>query len=97
MSSPAPLPPSGVPDQSRQYTSRPTGASSPVSRIAKPFAEHKRNEVQAFGYDKDIHQLKPFGTAEAFIEFLAIAEELLPKATKKKFTLFRRPTRWLIP
>lgn len=57
-----------------------------MTRIAKPYAEHKRQEVQAFGYDEGIHRLEPFARAEAFIEFLAIADEPLPvtkKATKK--------------
>ena len=37
-------------------------------------------QVEAFGY-----RLEPFARAEAFIEFLGIAEELLP-ATKMTFT-----------
>ena len=65
-----------------------TGASSPVSRLATAFAEHKLNEVQAFGYDEAIHRLEPFGTAEAFVEFLRLPYELLPEATKKRTFTF---------
>ena len=41
------------------------------------FTEHKRNQVQAFAYDEDIHQLAPFKTSDAFIEFLGVPQNLL--------------------
>ena len=69
--------PSDIPNP-RQYT-----GSSPVSRIAKPFAEHRRHEVQEFGYEEAIHGLEPFQRSEDFIEFLLIAEKHLPPPNKK--------------
>jgi len=41
------------------------------------FAEHKRDQVQAFAYDEDIHQPVPFETSNAFIEFLGVPQNLL--------------------
>ena len=77
MSSSAPSEPLDVSDP-RQYT-----GSSPISRITKPFAEHRRHEVQEFGYEEAIHGLEPFQRSEDFIEFLLIAEEHLPPPNKK--------------
>ena len=31
--------------------------SSPVKPVSQHFAEHKRDEVQAFGYEEDLHHL----------------------------------------
>jgi len=60
--------------------------SSPV----KPdFADHKRDEVQPFGYDKDLHQLAAFGEQD-FLDFLGVDEAFLnvdppqPSGKKKK-------------
>jgi len=33
-------------------------------------AEHKRNEVQAFGYDENIHKLTPIEKEEDFLKLL---------------------------
>jgi hypothetical protein len=47
--------------------------SSPV----KHFADHKRDEVQAFGYDKDLlHQLAAFGEQD-FLDFLGVDNAFL--------------------
>jgi len=34
--------------------------SSPVKPVTQPYAEHKRDEVQAFVYDEGIHQVENF-------------------------------------
>ena len=41
------------------------------------FDEHKCNQVQAFAYDEDIHQLASFKKSDAFIEFLGVPQNLL--------------------
>ena len=50
--------------------------SSPVKPVLPHFADHKRDEVQAFGYDKDLHQLAAFGEQE-FLDFLGVDEAFL--------------------
>ena len=45
--------------------------------MSKFFAEHKRDQVQAFAYARDIHQLVSFKTSDAFIEFLDIPQDCL--------------------
>ena len=50
--------------------------SSPVKPVIPHFADHKRDEVQAFGYDKDLHQLAAFGEQD-FLDFLGIDEAFL--------------------
>jgi hypothetical protein len=57
------------PPQSRPTELHP---SSPVKPVASHFAEHKRDEVQAFGYKEEIHQLERFSTREEFLDFLGI-------------------------
>jgi hypothetical protein len=64
-------------------------ASSPVGRVAKHFAEHKRDEVQAFRYDEDDHQLE---SIVDFMDFLKVPADRLPskppKATNFNFNNF---------
>jgi len=50
--------------------------SSPVKPVIPHFADHKRDEVQAFGYDKDLHQLAAFGEQD-FLDFLEVDEAFL--------------------
>ena len=50
--------------------------SSPVKPVIPHFADHKRDEVQAFGYDKDLHQLAAFGELD-FLDFLGVHEAFL--------------------
>ena len=50
--------------------------SSPVKPVIPHFADHKRDEVQAFGYDKDLHQLAAFGEQD-FLDFLGVHEAFL--------------------
>jgi hypothetical protein len=50
--------------------------SSPVKPVLSHFADHKRDEVQAFGYDKDLHQLAAFGEQD-FLNFLGVDEVFL--------------------
>ena len=50
------------------------------------FTEHKRNQVQAFAYDEDIHQLEPFKTSDAFIEFLGVPQNLLLQSEPPRST-----------
>ena len=50
--------------------------SSPVKPVIPHFADHKRDEVQAFGYDKDLHQLAAFGEQD-FLDFLGVDEAFL--------------------
>ncbi len=74
MSSP-PLPPvSRTPSYSESTVRYP---SSPVKEVAKHFAEHKRDEVQAFGYNENIHMLEGFKTQEQFLNFLGVPGEFL--------------------
>jgi hypothetical protein len=52
--------------------------------LRQHFAEHKRDEVQDFGYDETVHLLKDFDTQEEVFDFLGVADELLevsPKVT----------------
>jgi hypothetical protein len=50
--------------------------SSPVKPVIPHFADHKRDEVQAFGYDKDLHQLATF-VEQDFLDFLGVDEAFL--------------------
>jgi hypothetical protein len=50
--------------------------SSPVKPVIPHFADHKRDEVQAFGYDKDLHQLAAF-VEQDFLDFLGVDEAFL--------------------
>jgi len=65
-------PPSGPPPQ-----------SSPVSRIAKYFVAHKRDEFETFGYDNAIHKPEPFPSSKDFLTFLNFKTIVFqaPKAT----------------
>jgi len=56
--------------------------SSPVKSVVQPFAAHKREEVQNYGYDKSLHQLKDYETPEAFLKFLRVSEDLLEASAK---------------
>ena len=38
--------------------------------VSKHMAEHKRNEVQEFGYDKDIHKVIPIMNEQEFFNLL---------------------------
>lgn len=51
--------------------------SSPVKSVAQPFAAHKREEVQNYGYDKSLPQLKDYETTEVFLKFLRVSEDVL--------------------
>jgi hypothetical protein len=55
-------------------------ASSPLGRVGKHFAEHERDEVQAFRYDEDDHQLE---TIVHFMDFLKVPADRLPSKTPK--------------
>src|SRR5260221_14742938 len=87
MSPSFPVPPSYPPVQFRTPSpqSQPTKAylSSPVKPVAQHFAEHKHDEVQAFGYDEAIHVLTDFQTQEEFFNFLGVSEESSAKAIGK--------------
>jgi hypothetical protein len=48
--------------------------SSPVNRVAKPVAEHKRDEVQRFSLN-NTHRV-PFETSSEFMEFLGVPQGL---------------------
>jgi hypothetical protein len=56
--------------------------SSPVKPVVQSFAAHKREEVQKYGYDKSLHQLKDYETPEAFLKFLGVSEDVLEANTK---------------
>ena len=49
---------------------------SPIKPVAQHFPEYKHNEVQAFGYDKDLHQLEVWGEQE-FLNFLGVDKAFL--------------------
>ena len=55
-------------------------SSSPVGKMNKHFAEHKRDEVQAFGYDEDDDQLE---SITHFMDFLKVPANRLPSTTPK--------------
>ena len=65
--------------------------SSSVKPVAQHFAEHKRDEVQDYASNKNNHQLDPFKTKEAFLDFLAVSEDILkvetPTEAVNKFSL----------
>lgn len=65
--------------------------SSPVKPVAQHFAEHKRDEVQDYAYNKNNHQLDPFKTKKDFLGFLAVSEDTLqvkiPTEAVNKFSL----------
>ncbi|KAG8961125.1 hypothetical protein FRC00_013191 [Tulasnella sp. 408] len=48
----------------------PPSHSSPVTRIPRYFAEHKRDQVQAFAYDEKLHKLQDFDSRDGFLDFL---------------------------
>jgi len=78
----SPLLSPGAPDHSRTtLPPHPTG-SFVVSRksVAQPFAAHRRKEVQNYGYDKSLHQLKDYETPKAFLKFLGISKDVLANA-----------------
>ena len=54
--------------------------SFPIKPVVPHFADHKSNEVQVFGYDKDLHQLAAFGEQD-FIDFLGIDDAFAPSAS----------------
>ena len=66
---------------------RPDYPSSPVKNVARHFAEHKRDEVQAFGYSQAIHKLH---VMQDMFDFLDVPEGILPhmapSAEKSRFT-----------
>ena len=70
--------------------SHPAGQSSRIKRIPKLFAEHKRDQVQAFAYNNVIHELVSFETSGAFIKFLEVPQKHLqsqpPRDTDSAFT-----------
>jgi hypothetical protein len=51
--------------------------SPPVKPVGRHFAEHKRDEVQDYAYNKNNHQLDSFKTKKAFLCFLAVSEDIL--------------------
>ncbi|KAG9048044.1 hypothetical protein FS837_000932 [Tulasnella sp. UAMH 9824] len=48
----------------------PPSHSSPVTRVPRYFAEHKRDQVQAFAYDEKLHKLQDFESPDGFLDFL---------------------------
>ena len=58
------------------YTFSPAPISNQGSSVIPHFADHKRDEVQAFGYDKDLHQLAAF-VEQDFLDFLGVDEAFL--------------------
>lgn len=73
-------PPLLRPHTSASNAPPPLSQSSLVGRVAIFFAEHKRDQVQAFGDDTEIHQLESFKTSEEFIEFLQAPQDILELA-----------------
>jgi len=71
-----PLPPSATRTAPQHSYPTKDHLSSPVKRVTQHFAEHKRDDVQSFGYDGDLHQLKAFGEQE-FLNFLGVGEAFL--------------------
>ena len=76
-------PPASGPDELH-----PAGPSSRILNVPKFFAEHKRDQVQAFAYDEDIHRLAPFETPDAFIEFLRVPQNILQPEPPQSDALF---------
>ena len=77
--------PSGAPLQS--HTTPPPHPtqdylSSPVKPVVQSFAAHKHKEVQKYGYDKSLHQLKDYEIPEVFLKFLGVSEDVLKANTK---------------
>ena len=70
-----PLPPVPSRTPSPQHPTK-DHLSSPVKPVAQHFAEHKRDEVQAFGYDKELHQLEVWGEQD-FLTFLGVDEAFI--------------------
>lgn len=64
--------------------------SSPIKKTPSYFAEHKRDQFQAFGYDPEIHELKSLGTNEAFLDFLDVPQKIRdvtpPRSLDVEFT-----------
>src|SRR5258705_10904721 len=65
--------------------------SSPVKPVVQHFAEHKRDEVQAFGYDKDLHHLGDFGEQD-FLDFLRVDEAFLNVETPSAKLTGKQPS-----
>ena len=66
----------------------PAGPSSRILNVPKFFAEHKRDQVQAFAYDEDIHRLPPFETPDAFNDFLGVPQNILQPEPPQSDALF---------
>ncbi|KAF8341503.1 uncharacterized protein EI90DRAFT_3012061 [Cantharellus anzutake] len=60
--------------------------SSPPRKPAKYYAEHKRDELQAYGYDEQVHKLKPFQTFKDVTNFLGVPG-IRSQGASGKFTL----------
>lgn len=44
--------------------------SSPVTRVPPYFAEQKRDQVQVFAFNKELHKLRDFESSKGFLDFL---------------------------
>jgi len=73
------VPPLGVLGDLRSFPPTEERPSSPVGKVAKHFAEHMRDKVQAFGIDDD-HQLDSIAH---FMDFLKVPTDCLPSKTPK--------------
>ncbi|KAF8341499.1 uncharacterized protein EI90DRAFT_2965881 [Cantharellus anzutake] len=60
--------------------------SSPPRKPAKYYAEHKRDELQAYGFDEQVHKLKPFQTFKDVTNFLGVPG-IRSQGASGKFTL----------
>jgi hypothetical protein len=62
--------------------------SSPVNKPAEHFAEHLRDEVQRFVYDKGIHKMNDIETSQEFFSLLGVPDSLPPNisTTATQFT-----------
>jgi hypothetical protein len=56
---------------------------SSIKPVAQHFAERKHDEVQAFGYDKDLHHLEDLGE-EDFLDLLGVDKVFLNVETHCK-------------
>jgi len=64
---------------------------SPVKPVVQHFAEHKRDEVQAFGYDEDLHHLGDFGEQD-FLNFLGVDKAFLNVETPSTKVTGKQPS-----
>ncbi|KAG9020642.1 hypothetical protein FS837_007994, partial [Tulasnella sp. UAMH 9824] len=48
----------------------PPSQSSPVTRVPPYFAEHKRDQVQVFAFNEELHELRDFESSDGFLDFL---------------------------